>query len=104
MECSTSLCNDLLAYLKHPLFIAKGVPIHSVLTENERKKCHSTCHIKICSHKYSLVSFSSIQKMKQRSLCQAEARAARIQVDKSVTTASPSADNFSWQASFWADY
>lgn len=99
MECSTSLCNDLLAYLKHPLFIAKGIPIHSELTENERKKCHSICHIKICSHKYFFMSFSFIQKIKQRSSCQAEARAEHIKVDQSVTTTSPGADNFSQQAS-----
>lgn len=83
--------------------MAKGVPIQPVLAENEKKKCHSTSHIKICSHKYSLTSFSSVQKIqiKQPAVCWAEARAEYIQVDQSDMTTGASADNFSQQAPFW---
>jgi len=71
----------------------------------KKKKCHSTFHIKICSHKYPLTSFSSVWKIqiKQPAVRRAEARAEYTQMDQSGMTTSASADSFSQQASFWAD-
>lgn len=69
--CITTRLHTLNTY---PLFIAKVVPVQPVLAENEKKKCRSTFHIKICSHNYSLTSISSEQKiqMKQPAGCWAE--------------------------------